>query len=296
MNGSDYGSDRGDFNGSSSDEEQEKPTRFQLPGFGLEYHHDSEDYSTLFNSVAGIVNHKREFQGLPLVTLREFAMLHLMNKWTDDPEWHKQISDKDVLAKWKEEAMETGCDGIKFSQDMFDYCIKELRGKARIYEKNGAVCVYDADVVKSDVVVSQDVKNALKDAVNRAKIRIPSNWLILPCSRLSMVEVESCLIALRVWTIVLSVADKGLPFLFLPSTEKSEAHWVLIRLVDDTSGCLAKLTSGEEAKITSFINNLHPQKHKDLYVLIEKIITKAIPLWNIWDGTPKRSGRRRRSV
>ncbi|OJD19357.1 hypothetical protein AJ78_00719 [Emergomyces pasteurianus Ep9510] len=33
-------------------------------------------------------------------------------------------------------------------------------------------------------------------------------------------------------------------------------------------------------RITSYINNLHPQKHRDLYKTIEKVISCAIPLWN----------------
>ncbi|WDK15323.1 hypothetical protein CGRA01v4_06604 [Colletotrichum graminicola] len=33
--------------------------------------------------------------------------------------------------------------------------------------------------------------------------------------------------------------------------------------------------------ITSYINNLHPQHHAGLYVTIEKVIKKALPLWNV---------------
>ncbi|KLJ06216.1 hypothetical protein EMPG_10365 [Blastomyces silverae] len=33
-------------------------------------------------------------------------------------------------------------------------------------------------------------------------------------------------------------------------------------------------------RITSYINNLHPHKHRDLYETIEKVISRAIPLWN----------------
>ena len=36
-----------------------------------------------------------------------------------------------------------------------------------------------------------------------------------------------------------------------------------------------------QCKITSYINNLHPQKHQDLYMIIADIITRAIPLWNM---------------
>lgn len=34
------------------------------------------------------------------------------------------------------------------------------------------------------------------------------------------------------------------------------------------------------SRITSYINNLHPQKHSDLYSIVEKVIDKTIPLWN----------------
>lgn len=33
-------------------------------------------------------------------------------------------------------------------------------------------------------------------------------------------------------------------------------------------------------RITSYINNLHPQTHKPLYEAIERIIESTIPLWN----------------
>ena len=35
------------------------------------------------------------------------------------------------------------------------------------------------------------------------------------------------------------------------------------------------------SRIKSYINNLHPQRHKDLYEVIEKIIAKVIPMWNM---------------
>ncbi|KZP11256.1 hypothetical protein FIBSPDRAFT_871776 [Athelia psychrophila] len=34
------------------------------------------------------------------------------------------------------------------------------------------------------------------------------------------------------------------------------------------------------SRITSYINNLHPRSNQDLYEAVEKIIAKAIPLWN----------------
>lgn len=39
--------------------------------------------------------------------------------------------------------------------------------------------------------------------------------------------------------------------------------------------------SGDHVRITSYINNLHPTLHPDLYSVIESFIAKAIPLWDL---------------
>jgi Protein of unknown function (DUF4246) len=50
---------------------------------------------------------------------------------------------------------------------MADYCIAEIRYKAKNFEKSttGAIIVYNGDVVKSDTAVSQATKAALQRAV-----------------------------------------------------------------------------------------------------------------------------------
>lgn len=45
--------------------------------------------------------------------------------------------------------------------------------------------------------------------------------------------------------------------------------------------CNVSFPDGENAQIDSYINNLHPRDHKDLYHVIEKIITKVVPFWNV---------------
>lgn len=40
-----------------------------------------------------------------------------------------------------------------------------------------------------------------------------------------------------------------------------------------------ELTPEGAAKITSYINNLHPERHKDLYGILERIVSATIPLW-----------------
>ncbi len=71
--------------------------------------------------------------------------------------------DDEIANKWKQEALAT--DGIDITQEMVDWCIEELRVKAGIFEKSGMVTAYDADVVKSDSAVSEELRNALIKSV-----------------------------------------------------------------------------------------------------------------------------------
>ncbi|KAG9825258.1 hypothetical protein KCU68_g15524, partial [Aureobasidium melanogenum] len=44
--------------------------------------------------------------------------------------------------------------------------------------------------------------------------------------------------------------------------------------------CDVHFEGEDDVKIASYINNLHPQENPELYRLIEKIIAKAVPLWD----------------
>jgi Protein of unknown function (DUF4246) len=59
---------------------------------------------------------------------------------------------------------------------MADYCIDELRYKAKDFEKSntGAIIVYKGDVVKSDTAVSQETKASLQRAVAQLE-NVPDN-------------------------------------------------------------------------------------------------------------------------
>ena len=44
--------------------------------------------------------------------------------------------------------------------------------------------------------------------------------------------------------------------------------------------CEVALHSDDSVKITSYINNLQPRKHKDLYHVLERVIANVLPMWN----------------
>lgn len=128
---------------------------------------------------------------MPLTTLREFTMLRLMNQLTDKPDWHKkvwkqnpnatiftannhfkQVFDDEIADKWKKEALDTP--DIDITQEMVAWCIDELRYKAKSFEKNGMITVYNGDVVKSDMAIPEDLRNALNQAVGSLEDVHPS--------------------------------------------------------------------------------------------------------------------------
>lgn len=57
-----------------------------------------------------------------------------------------------------------------------------------------------------------------------------------------------------------------------PSPYSTDFQWLLYDV---------KLESESRCKITSYINNLHPRRHKGLYQVIEDIISCAIPFWGL---------------
>lgn len=48
---------------------------------------------------------------------------------------------------------------------MADWCIEELKYKSHLFKEHGFVSIYNGDVVKSDTIVSEALKTALKNAV-----------------------------------------------------------------------------------------------------------------------------------
>ena len=74
-----------------------------------------------------------------------------------------EVFDDTIANKWKAEALATS--GRDVSQKMVDWVVEELRFKAKIFQQKSAVSVFDGDVVKSDTVISGDIRQSLKAAV-----------------------------------------------------------------------------------------------------------------------------------
>ncbi|KAF8060985.1 hypothetical protein FPV67DRAFT_317375 [Lyophyllum atratum] len=231
-------------------------------------------------------------------------MLQLMNQLTDKPDWQKKVFDETIVSKWKAEALSS--EGAGVSEKMIDWCIAELQYKTKAFEKTGAVTVYSGDVVKSDIAIPNSLKEALKAAASPLE-QVPAvqkDWhpesdekvldlvhpslfpLVYGQTRIlpdSLVGLEDC--------IQRSGEGQAIP---VPPEEESYLRWRTEITAYDRARtkpfsiqfqwlpCDVDISGGgDSVKITSYINNLHPERHRDMYGVIEQIIARTIPLWNL---------------
>ncbi|KAF2474944.1 uncharacterized protein BDR25DRAFT_280572 [Lindgomyces ingoldianus] len=279
--------------------------RIQLPGFGRPFNHwGFFPVDELFPTAVETWNHD-------VITIRERCMLHFINQITDKPEWNRKVHDEEIVAKWKKEAMELDWDAkvVRYgdmSEQMLEYCIKELRDKATLYEKTGIIPVLDVNtcVIKTDSTIPAPIKEALKKAVARLE-NVPAtqkDWhpgsddkvldlvhpslfpLVYGRSRVlptSTTTLEDCLQNIGKGEIVAKPQNtddalENLTWGIFSIPRKIELWSTRYQWLP----CNISFRDGN-ARIDSYINNLHPVDHRDLYQVIEQIITESIPLWNI---------------
>ncbi|KAF2143968.1 uncharacterized protein K452DRAFT_267025 [Aplosporella prunicola CBS 121167] len=227
-----------------------------------------------------------------------------MDRLTDKPDWRRKVFDEDIVQRWRSEVVapqdlrpDHHARSQGFTPEMFDYCIRELRDKARDFVDEGIVLLYDVDagVAKSDSLVSEELKQDLRAAV-RPLEDVPDKYkdwhpgsdnrvldlvhpslfpLIYDCTHIlpeKSVTLENCL----------RLCGSGEPAEFKPIKETNEFYsweyqWLPAELAftDDEVG----------VKFTSYINNLHPCRHEKLYAAIERIAAKAVPLWSVTLGS-----------
>ncbi|KAE8155363.1 hypothetical protein BDV25DRAFT_126032 [Aspergillus avenaceus] len=240
------------------------------------------------------------------ISVRERRMLDFINQITDKLDWDRKVEDENIVRKWRTEACVRSeeLEDDYLSSTMFDYCIAELRDKARYYRQSQMVSVWDCEaaVVKSDTVVPATLANSLRRTV-RVLEEVPDSqkdWhpgsegkvldllhpslfpLIRGRSRAlptGTVPLAGC--AQRTGdgeTVALELDDRLKAYckevghlLPKPLPEWGSFQWLPSNVQFGPDG---------RPKIVSYINNLHPNKHLELYGVLEQFVAAAIPLWN----------------
>ncbi|VUC23569.1 unnamed protein product [Clonostachys rosea] len=204
-------------------------------------------------------------------------------------------------------------------EDCLDYCIQELRAKAEFYKKTSLVPTMDAcaSACKSDTIVDDSLKEELRAAFIKLKEEQGENpdWhprshdqvqdlvhpslypLVYGKSRVFTDEVVGVEDAIDKWAGKGEVIPK--PTLERPQSQ-SEWEWRMVEPAfwsTEYQWLPANLQRQADGKFkfTSYINNLHPNKHAEIYATIEKLVEKALPAWDLClnpDGRASSNGGR----
>ncbi|KAK0663927.1 hypothetical protein QBC41DRAFT_23066 [Cercophora samala] len=191
------------------------------------------------------------------------------------------------------------------SEQAFDYCIAELRCKAAEFEKSGLIFTLNTNentAIKSDSAVTAELHQALKAAFDKLVTEQGSSpdwhpWaqdmvqdLVHPSmhpfvygkSLFLQDEVVGVEDAVEKWAGKGQVIEKPIT---KPREEMSmfndynaaeygfwseRYQWLPANLAFQDDGTV---------KFTSYINNLHPKRHPEIYRTIERLIDTAIPAW-----------------
>ena len=263
--------------------------KLRVPGFGrpidfsgtmLKFHHGTNDYQA------------------ERITVREVAMLRFMDTTTDKSNWNTKVFDQDVVAKWCDEAVAQPNGMI--SQEAFDWCLTELRDSAKTYEQNGFVKTLESGsrCIKSDTIIPDGLRNELRRAVQQLmevddesqdwhpnsndqvlNLVHPSLYpLVYGRTRVlptGQVGLTNCLESSGQGHVIKGDQAEWLrgPYHYEPIYWSTRFQWLPaeVKFSGDT---------GTDVRVSSYINNLRPYLHRDLYSVIEKLTAKAIPLWN----------------
>ena len=183
---------------------------------------------------------------------------------------------------------------------MFDWIVQELQWKAGVYEEKKLLQIFDMGVVRSDTAIPQDLQQALREAVAPLE-NVPEDEkdyhpgsdnmvvdLVHP-SLYPLVYGHTRILPDRTLSLAdcLDSAGQG-EVIPTPTIDPelwpftSETHSNVFSLKYQWLPCEVRFTpdSDSECRITSYINNLAPFKHRALYSVIERVIARAIPLWD----------------
>ncbi|PHH70795.1 hypothetical protein CDD80_5721 [Ophiocordyceps camponoti-rufipedis] len=267
------------------------PNQFKVPGFGLPadyFPEEDEHFPMLFGS------EDRDWAAVTL-TLREMCMLRFVEEISNKPEWWIKVFDPEISGRWKAEALAMKWTKYRryadFTPAMADACITELRHKAEMYKETGLMPVFDysACVIKSDSIVSPALWQELRDAVAPLE-NIPEDrkdWH--PGSDGKVLNLVHPSLYPLVFGRTRILPDKRI------SVDDALDHFNQGEVIDvpesdmDTQFLSRKfqwlpcdvLIDRRHAKIESYVNNLHPQKHAAIYPVLERFIEAALTSWDI---------------
>jgi hypothetical protein len=228
----------------------------------------------------------------PRMLVTELAILQFIDAVTDKPDWQNKVFDDVIISKWKTES-QAGEDTL-MTDNLFEWCIKELRDKSDQFKLKGFVHTLEgpSTVIKADNYIGKELQDGLKRKI-QPLLDVPDNLKDYhPNSNKQVInQVHPSLYPLIYGkSHILKTGRVGVSNI-LDFYGKGEVVPKDVTLATNNGIWSSKFQwlpsevkfegdTGTDVKVTSYINNLHPLYHSKLYPIIEKVISASIPLWN----------------
>ena len=222
--------------------------------------------------------------GLKPKTLIELTMMQLSGSIRSKDKWFEKINDPTIVNKWKQEAQQDN----RLTSKQIDYVFDELKYYDSI--RNGSIEMSTVDSIwQSDQLISNELRQSLVDFVAILE-NIPekdrdwhpnTNEQVLDLVHPSLFPYVNQMTRVTQQVIPLDQTfesiGQGQPIdLFSNSIQNNYSQskiyqWLPAEFHIDENG---------QVTIESYINNLHPQQHQQLYSIIEQIFSCFVPLFN----------------
>lgn len=193
---------------------------------------------------------------------------------------------------------------VEITPNMAQWIIDELQFKSIVYERTHTISLYNGDITKSDNAIPEEVRRKMVEVVKRVDEGAIDLGLftpeynekqraIVPIGLFPLVYGRSCVLRDRLIGVDDAIENAGQGEVIPCPTEtgitREDIAWRVTSRDDITIRPYSrkfqvlpsdlKLVDGRW-RINSYLNNVHPTRHRDLYGVIEEIFNLLIPQWN----------------
>ncbi|CAF1164628.1 unnamed protein product [Rotaria sordida] len=231
-------------------------------------------------------------------SLIELRMVELSGIIRNKLKWFEKMKDQTIRNKWKQEALEQS----SLSEKQIDYVLAELEYYDSIRDQSMEMSAVDG-VWQSDELISQDIKQSLISCVNILENVPESEQDWHPGTNKQILDLVHPSLFCFVHQMTRVINEKNHLINIDDALEhigRGETIDINVNALSSNSNNKRKKLSEDytrsntnqwiptefnvskdgQVKIESYINNLHPIQHKQLYQLIENICQCFIPLFN----------------
>ncbi|KAG0219175.1 hypothetical protein B0O80DRAFT_533492 [Mortierella sp. GBAus27b] len=235
--------------------------------------------------------------GFPVTLLTELCMVAALSAIREKPNWWEKYKDPTISARWKQELIQASAErsqGYQLGETHLEYVFKELEWYAEKRQKqidDGVEAPIEVGIDgtrRSDGLIPPELKGRLMTCVEKLK-NVPDHlkdWH--PWSKNQVLDLVHPSLFPFIAGRSKVTDEPAIPSLECMGQGKvmdkppSGRDDVEPRFFSKKFQWLPtdfKVNADGKVKIQSYINNLHPEEHKDMYPVLEEIFEKFLPMF-----------------